>query len=149
VANVNLDMPVLTYEFSNVVAFGIERSTLKSPVLNALRKVNVSLIDDPWADQGFFTRSDHYNFVRQGIPAIYVIPGTGSFLPEEDGAKAKEVFDQTHYHKPSDDMGLAINWQAAQRFAEVNFLIGIEIADQAERIQWQPGDFFGELFRRR
>lgn len=149
VANVNLDMPVLTYDFSNVIAFGIERSTLKAPALNALRKLKLSLIDDPWPEQGHFTRSDHYNFVRQGIPAIYLMPGTGSFDKAEDGAKSVDVFLQTHYHKPTDDMSLPINWQAAQRFAHVNFMLGVEIANQKERIQWRKGDFFGELFQRK
>lgn len=149
VANVNLDMPVLTYDFSNVIAFGAEHSTLKAVTAKAAAANKLGLVPDPWPDQGLFTRSDHYSFVRQGVPAISLVTGTGSFTQGEDGGKIFDTFLHTHYHQPSDDMKLPINWTAAARFAQVNFNLGVEIANSPERITWNKGDFFGDLFKKK
>ena len=36
--------------------------------------------------------------------------------------------------------------KAAASFAEVNMMIGLEIANQNERPKWNDGDFFGKTF---
>ncbi len=149
VANVNLDMPVLTYDFSSVIAFGADHSTLKAATTNAAARNKLTLVPDPWPDQGLFTRSDHYSFVRQGVPAISLATGTTSFTAGEDGGKVFDTFLHTHYHQPSDDMNLPINWTAATRFAQVNFDLGVEIANSPARVSWNKGDFFGDLFRKK
>ena len=69
VANVNLDMPILTYEFADVIAFGADHSDMKTSVAKAAKKIGLELSPDPMPDQALFTRSDHYSFVKQGIPA--------------------------------------------------------------------------------
>jgi hypothetical protein len=51
-----------------------------------------------------------------------------------------------HYHQPSDDMTLPINWAAAERFAQLNYVLGVAIANSPTPIRWNPGDFFGDLF---
>jgi hypothetical protein len=39
--------------------------------------------------------------------------------------------------------------EAGVKFARVNLLLGLELADQPERPRWNPGDFFGDRFARR
>jgi hypothetical protein len=149
VADVNLDMPLLTYDFSNVVAFGAEHSSLKGSVAHAVKSINVGLMADPWPEQGLFTRSDHYMFVRKGIPSVFLATGLGSFNKTEDPAKLWDEFETKHYHQPSDDMNLPFNFAAAARFAQVNFNIGVEIANDKKRPSWNKGDFFGDLFTKK
>jgi Zn-dependent M28 family amino/carboxypeptidase len=146
VANVNLDMPMLSYDFSQVIAFGADHSTLAGPVARAAALAGVALQPDPWPEQGIFTRSDHYMFVRQGIPSVMVATGLKSFKAGEDPAAVWGKFFATHYHEPSDDMALPFNWDAAERFAQLNYLIALEIANADERPRWKKGDFFGETF---
>ncbi|CAN7694420.1 M28 family peptidase [Pseudoduganella sp. LjRoot289] len=146
VANVNLDMPLLTFDFRNVMAFGAEHSSLKDHVTRALATMKLDLLPDPWPEQGLFTRSDHYMFVRQGVPSIFLATGMGSFQKGEDGAKAWEEFFSKHYHQPSDDLNLPINFDAAARFAQLNYNIALEIANAAEKPAWNKGDFFGDTF---
>ena len=148
VANVNLDMPLLTYDFNNVVAFGAEHSSLKAATAAAMRKMNLELMPDPWPEQGLFTRSDHYMFVRQGIPSIFLATGLGSFNKNENPAALWQEFLAKYYHQPSDDMGLPLNFDAAARFAQANFNIGLELANDAQRPSLNKGDFFGDLFRK-
>lgn len=146
VANVNLDMPNLLIDFSEVVAFGAERSSLQRAGQRAAAATGVRLVPDPWPEQGVFTRSDHYSFVQQGVPSIFITVGTGSFNAAEDGYKSREQFRREHYHRVTDDMQLPLNWNAAVRFTRLNTLLGLEIANDPQRPRWNDGDFFGELF---
>jgi hypothetical protein len=146
VANVNLDMPILTYEFADIIAFGANHSSMKSSVEAAAKNVGLTLSDDPWPEQNLFTRSDHYSFVKQGIPAVFLVPGLQAKDPNVDGSKVFGDFLSTNYHKPGDDMTQPFKWEAAKTFTEVNFQIGLALANQAVKPTWNEGDFFGETF---
>ncbi|GAA0343035.1 M20/M25/M40 family metallo-hydrolase [Bowmanella denitrificans] len=146
VANVNLDMPILTYEAADVIAFGANHSSLQSAVADAVAKLGMSLSPDPWPEQALFTRSDHYMFVKKGIPAVFLVPGLTSMDPNVDGAKKFGEFLHSDYHKPSDELNDKFNWRAAQRFTEANLQIGLTIANDPVRPTWNEGDFFGTTF---
>jgi Zn-dependent M28 family amino/carboxypeptidase len=146
VANVNLDMPILTYEFADVIAFGANHSDMKSSVAKAAEKIGLALSPDPMPDQALFTRSDHYSFVKQGIPSVFLMSGFKSVDPDIDGGKQFSHFLKTNYHKQSDDFSQPFNWKAATKFAEVNYHIGLTLANQAQRSSWNEGDFFGDTF---
>ena len=138
---VNLDMPILTYDFSDVIAFGAEHSTLGPIVRRAAARMNVALLPDPLPEQGLFTRSDHYMFVREGIPAVFLMTGFSN-----GGERRFRDFLATHYHSPTDDLALPFDWRAATRFAELNYLIAREIADGDQAPMWNEGSFFGDMF---
>ncbi|GAB3038982.1 M28 family metallopeptidase [Bowmanella dokdonensis] len=146
VANVNLDMPILTYEFADLIAFGANHSSLQQAVSDAVQKLGMTLSADPWPEQALFTRSDHYMFVKQGIPAVFLVPGLTSMDPKVDGGKKFAEFLHSDYHQPSDELSDAFNWQAARRFTEANLQIGLTIANDKIRPTWNQGDFFGETF---
>lgn len=148
VANVNLDMPVLTYEFADVIAFGAEHSSLKASVTAAAKQHNLTLGPDPMPDQAIFTRSDHYSFVKQGVPSVFVIPGWTAVDPEVDGGKMFGEFFANCYHKPCDNFAEDFNWKAAIKFAEVNIQIGQTIANDAQAPTWNDDSFFGNTFGR-
>lgn len=146
VANVNLDMPILTYEFADVIAFGASHSDMKASVTEAANNAGIELSPDPWPEQALFTRSDHYAFVKQGVPSVFLVPGLKSKDPEVDGSKVFGQFLSTNYHKPSDDVNQDFNWDAARTFAEVNAQIGHTLATQEKAPSWNEGDFFGKTF---
>jgi len=140
-ANVNLDMPVLLYPFTDVIAFGADRSTLGPAVAKAAGRVGIALSGDPMPEEGLFTRSDHYRFVEQGVPSVFLMTGF-----QNGGEKGFKDFLATHYHKPSDDLSLPIDYVAAAKFALVNYEIARELADAKDRPVWKTGDFFGSQF---
>lgn len=141
VANINLDMPIVTYDFTDVVAFGAERSSIGPAVARAGASMDIALVLDPQPEEGLFTRSDHYRFVQQGIPSVFLVTGPGN-----NGAVAGAEFLKTNYHQPSDDMNLPFNWAAAAKFVGLNLAIARDLADAADRPRWNKGDFFGTLF---
>ena len=140
-ANVNLDMPVLLFDFTHVVAFGAERSSLGPAVRAAAEEMGLGLAPDPLPDQGLFLRSDHYRFVEQGVPSVFLALGF-----ENGGEAATRGFLAKHYHRPSDDVTLPIDYDAAARFAILNAKIARRLADAETKPHWREGDFFGDLF---
>lgn len=146
VANVNLDMPVLLYDFADVIAFGANHSSMGAIVEKAAGELGIGLSPDPMPEQAIFTRSDHYNFVKKGVPAVFLMTGFTSKTEGEDGGKVWGEFFAKHYHKPSDSLDLPINYDAAKVFADVNIKIGLTVANQDERPYWLEDSFFGKTF---
>ena len=145
VANVNLDMPVLLYDFADVIAFGSTHSTLGETVARAAGQFGIELSEDPMPEQAIFTRSDHYPFVKKGVPAVFLMTGFTSKTEGEDGGEVWGKFFAEHYHRPSDQPDLPINYEAGVIFTNINFAIGQEIANQVERPRWLPESFFSQL----
>jgi hypothetical protein len=143
VANVNLDMPMLLYPFTNVIAFGAQHSSLKESTENALQALNLDLMEDPMPEENLFVRSDHYKFVQKGVPAVFLSVGFGSSDPNLNGEELFNDFLQNHYHQVSDSIDLPLNYDAGALFAQVNFMIATEVANADERPSWNEGDFFG------
>jgi len=140
-ANVNLDMPILTYDFLDVVAFGAERSSLAGAVQRAVAREGVALSPDPLPEEGLFTRSDHFRFVEVGVPSTFLMTGF------QNGGEAKfRGFLAKCYHKPCDDLSQGIDYAAGAKFARINYEIAREIADADERPKWNKGDFFASKF---
>jgi Zn-dependent M28 family amino/carboxypeptidase len=146
VANVNLDMPILLYDFSSIIAYGAEHSSIKGAIESAAKSANVKMIPDPYPEQNNFTRSDHYSFVEQGIPSVYLDTGTTSFNPNENVDEIVGNFLANTYHKPSDDLSQNFNWKAMGRFTEINFRIGLILANDDNKPSWNEGNYFGEKF---
>ena len=143
VANVNLDMPIITYKFSDVIAFGAVRSSLGDIVKRAAATAGATFSPDPMPDMALFVRSDHYRFVQQGVPSVFLWPGTSG-----PGKAAVDAFFANNYHQPSDEVvqGPPIDWESGERFINVNYQIARDIADAPQRPAWNKGDFFGTLY---
>jgi len=149
VGAVNIDMPILLYDFTDVIAFGAKHSSLEPVVADAAKQIGLTLTPDPMPDEAVFTRSDHYRFVQQGVPAIMLSTGWNTPAGAGEGGKAFGGFLAQHYHKPSDDLNLPIDYNAAAKFTRANYLIARGIADADAKPTWNEGDFFGELFSAR
>jgi len=141
VGNVDLDMPLLLYPFTDVIAFGADHSTLGRMVGDAVKAMGVSTEPDPMPTETIFVRSDHYMFVKQGVPAVFLATGYAN-----GGAAKWDDFMKNAYHKSNDDLSLPINWRAGARFAEANWRITTAMANSDTPPQWYKGDFFGQTF---
>jgi len=149
VAAVNIDMPILLHDFSEVVALGGPHSTLGAAAQRAAARLGLKMAPDPDPAQSRFTRSDQYSFVKRGIPAVILGAGAASFDKRDDGASLMREFRRLRYHQPGDDLGQPFRWNAVQRFAQLHRELLLDITRQPARPQWLPGDFFGELFATR
>ncbi|MEZ5680183.1 MAG: M28 family peptidase [Erythrobacter sp.] len=140
VANINLDMPILNYEFADIVAFGAERWNGFDVVKRAAAEQGIALSPDMQPELGLFTRSDHFRFVQQGIPAIYLDTGIGG-----DGRERQGEFLSEHYHRDSDEIG-HIRFDQLVRFTRLNLAVVQGIANMDETPIWNAGDFFATRY---
>ncbi|RUO44421.1 peptidase M28 [Aliidiomarina taiwanensis] len=152
VANVNLDMPVLLYNFADVVAFGAEHSSLGDVVATAAEQYGISRSPDPMPEQAIFTRSDHYALVKKGIPAVFLMTGFQSQHDDEDGGQVWADFFAEHYHQHSDEISTlseqygGIRYDAGVVFSQINYEIGYLIGTAQKRPEWLPESYFGQVF---
>lgn len=139
VADVNLDMPIMTYKFEDIVAYGADRSSIGPVLAQVAAADGLKLTPDPAPEETNFVRTDHYSFVKQGVPSVSIDAGPG--------AAATKAFLDTHYHQPSDeiDQSPPIDWASARRFAMLNYRLARALAD-GPRPTWNKGDFFGTLY---
>jgi hypothetical protein len=141
VAVVDLDMPVLLYDFTDVIAFGAEHSTVARTVADAAAGMQVRVSPDPMPQESIFVRSDHYRFVLRGVPAILLMTGYAN-----GGEPIWRRFLSSIYHTPRDDLSQPIDWRAGAKYGELNYRIARALADEPQRPRWYRGDFFGDSF---
>ena len=141
VADVNLDMPILSYRFQDMVAIGADHSTVAQAVARAAAKRGIALSPDPEPEEAIFVRSDHYSFVKAGIPAVSLDTGW-----KGPGKAAVADFLEHRYHQPGDDMQQTFDWTAGRMFVAINHDIALDLADATERPKWNRGDYFGLLY---
>jgi hypothetical protein len=146
VSEVNLDMPILTCDFGDVIAYGADRSTMGPLVAAAARQQGLALSPDPQPTEALFTRSDHYSLVRAGIPSVFLKTGWHDTKGGLTCRDAEADFRKNRYHEPSDDLSQAIDWNVAAKFARVNADISRAIANARDVPRWYAGDYFGTLF---
>ncbi len=121
VANVNVDM-IGRNEVDSVVVIGKNYSSLGEVVQRMAAEhsgiLGLAAGDDRWPRERFFFRSDHFNFARKEIPAIFFFAG-----PHRD------------YHQPSDEVEV-LDTDKAARVARMVFLVTHSVATSPQRPQW-------------
>jgi hypothetical protein len=138
---VDLDMPLLLYSFTDVTAFGADHSTIGATVAEAGKSMGLTVSPDPMPEEAIFTRSDHYMFVRRGVPAVLLMTGHAN-----GGAEQWRAYLGKTYHSPQDDLTQKIDWNAGARYALLNYRIARSMADAPKRPMWLQGDYFGDLY---
>ncbi|MGJ3233243.1 MAG: M28 family peptidase [Oceanicaulis sp.] len=144
VANINLDMPVIRYRFSDMIAFGAEHSSLGPLAEAAAGKRDITLTPDPLPQQALFTRSDHYHFVRAGVPSLFLMTGFSSPDAEDDEGQGFLRFLGGDYHGPGDEIDQVL-FEEGAKFAEINMEIIREVANADETPSWNEDSFFRSL----
>ncbi len=147
VADVNIDgAPGMIYPNKDIVPLGVEHSSLSKNVQAAARKMGYTISPDPLPEEVIFIRSDQYSFVKQGVPAVFINAGRQSADPNLDGNAIFLKWISSIYHTPKDNMSQTFYFDSAARSTALSFLVGYEVAQQAERPTWNAGDFFGTKF---
>jgi len=148
VADINMDGAALLWPMEDITVHGSEHSTLGLAAHKAANRMNIDVSPDPRPEQVFFIRSDQYSFVKQGVPSVFAMSGLKSSDPNIKPSEIITKWRKTVYHTPQDDMNQTFNFVSGAKYARYNFLLGYFIAQQTERPTWNPGDFFGDHYRK-
>ena len=125
VANLAIDMPFFFHPVLDIVPYGADHSSLGKQTEEAAKILGLKISPDPFPEQVVFIRSDHYSFIKKGIPALFIKSGFMT-VPSDtvDRAKSDVGWRSTIYHTPQDDMNQPFDFNAATMHVKVNFLIG-------------------------
>jgi Zn-dependent M28 family amino/carboxypeptidase len=132
----------------DIVPYGADHSSLGIQTQKAADILGLKISPDPFPEQVVFIRSDHYSFIKKGIPALFIKSGFMTVASDTvNRAKSDVAWRNTIYHTPQDNMNQAFDFNAATMHVKVNFLIGYFAANEAEAPKWNKGDFFGQKFK--
>ena len=125
VANINMDMIGRNWR-DTIVVIGKEHSDLGATLarVNAAHpELGMTAIDDLWPRQNFYTRSDHYNFAKRGVPVLFFFNGV-----------------HADYHKASDSPD-KIDAEKEARLLRLIYLLGLEIGNAPQRPRWNEESY--------
>ena len=142
----SLDMPFLFHPLLDIVPYGSEHSSMGESVARAADRLGLGIGPDPIPEQVLFIRSDHFSFIRRGIPALFIKSGFETGDSDLNGREINTAFRQNLYHTPFDEADQGFDFEAGAQHARINFLTGYVIAQDDARPTWNEGDFFGGLF---
>jgi len=139
VADFNVDMFLPIVPLTVLKVKGLAESDLGDQATLAAKPFNVRVVPDFQPLRNSFIRSDQYNFVRHGIPALNM---EISFDPGSPEQKIFKDWLTNHYHAPSDDVSQTIQLSSAALYEEIMRNLLISVANADARPQWKKDSFF-------
>jgi Zn-dependent M28 family amino/carboxypeptidase len=127
----------------DIVVIGLGNSTLDDIVREVAQRQSRVARPDPEPEKGFFYRSDHFEFAKQGVPALFPDVGT-DFVgkPPGFGMQKRNEYTERDYHKVSDEIKPDWDFSGAVEDLQLLLQVGIQVS-QAERFpEWKPGTEF-------
>lgn len=142
-ADINMDVINLWGRTRDIVSVGLGNTTLDDLLLDAAREQSRSVGGDPDAEKGSFYRSDHFEFAKQGVPALNAKGGTDYVDRPADYGKAKrDQYVKDDYHKPSDEVKPGWDLAGAVEDLQLLMTVGARVADGDRMPEWKPGTEF-------
>jgi Zn-dependent M28 family amino/carboxypeptidase len=143
VANINVDGINQWGRTKDITVIGMGASDLDDYLRDAAKEQGREQRPDPESEKGFYYRSDHFNFAKQGIPALYVDTGE-EFIGKPAGySQAKRTeYTNVDYHQPSDEVKPDWDLGGALEDSQVLFLVGYRVANADKIPEWKPGNEF-------
>jgi Zn-dependent M28 family amino/carboxypeptidase len=149
VADFNVDMPQIFGVTADIAAIGADMSTLGDALRQTAAeftvttkegaRVPVTVSGDPNPNAGSFYRSDHVNFAKAGIPALYYKPSLNYVNPPKTDPKQ---YEEGHYHQVSDQVNGSWDLSGLERDMRILFKTALRVAEDGNIPRWTPGNEF-------
>jgi Zn-dependent M28 family amino/carboxypeptidase len=142
-ANINIDGVNQWGRTSDVVVIGLGNSTLDDELRAVATASNRTLAPDPEPEKGFFYRSDHFEFAKEGVPALYIDAGIEYIdKPAGYGSARRDEYTARDYHRPSDEVKPDWDLSGAVEDARLLFEVGYRVAQGRQWPEWKRGTEF-------
>ena len=144
VANINMDGVNPYGKMKDVSVIGVGQSEMEDLLDEELKKLGRYAAPEPNPVVGYYFRSDHFNFAKIGIPALYI--GTGIDHVEKGKEYGKQLQDEyvaQYYHKPADEYD-PTRWNLDGAVDDVQLLyqVGQNLANSTKWPGWKEGSEF-------
>ena len=143
-ADMNIDGVNQWGKTKDITVVGYGNSTMDDVLGSVLASQGGRTIKpDPEPEKGFFYRSDHFEFAKQGVPALYTDAGT-EFIGKDStyGQKKRDEYTENDYHKPSDQAKPDWDLSGAVEDLQAFFEVGYRVAQTDKWPEWKPGTEF-------
>jgi len=134
--NINLDQLRPIFPLKLLTVHARTDTTLGDDATAVAAARGIRVQDDPEPERNLLRRSDHWNFLQEGIPAVNFVFG---FEPGSESEKIYRQWYRTGYHKPQDDLAQPMDWQAAADFNRFFYALVDRVADQPAAPAWKAG----------
>jgi Zn-dependent M28 family amino/carboxypeptidase len=142
-ANINVDGVNQWGRTKDITVIGLGASDLDDYLRDAAAEQSRTLRPDPESEKGFYYRSDHFNFAKQGVPALYIDSGIEYIgKPAEYSQEKRDEYNKKDYHQPSDEIKPDWDLSGAVEDSTVLLGIGYRVANADKYPEWKPGNEF-------
>ena len=142
-ADINMDALNVWGPTRDIVSIGMGESTIDKTIAAAAHSLGRVVRPDAEPGKGYFFRSDHFSFVKQGVPAFDPDSGVDYIgKPAGWGAKIHAEYTANDYHKPTDVIKPDWNLEGTVKDCELFFLVGYDVANAAKMPTWNPDSEF-------
>ncbi|MBL7758227.1 MAG: M28 family peptidase, partial [Chitinophagaceae bacterium] len=144
VANINMDGLNYYGTTRDIIVVGQGQNDLEDYLKEEAAKTGRIIAYEPHPEAGYYYRSDHFNFAKAGIPALYTESGTQVIGKDESyGKKKGEEYTEKNYHRPSDEYD-PNTWvlDGAIEDLKLFFQVGLRAANTTTWPQWKEGSEF-------
>ncbi|WP_334063024.1 M28 family metallopeptidase [Alteromonas genovensis] len=143
VANINMDAMNVLGKTKNVAVVGMGKSELETYLRAAAKKQGRVLTQEDKPEAGYYYRSDHFSFAKQGVPALYAEGGDEP--ADEETAKYRKrmnVIVTGCYHQVCDEY--RENWDMGGIVQDTKMLfdVGVNVANAPMWPKWNEGSEF-------
>jgi Zn-dependent M28 family amino/carboxypeptidase len=143
VAAINLDAMSTYGPSKDMVVTGLGNSELDDVLKAITDKQGRVLHEEATPESGFYFRSDHFNFAKGGVPALYAEGGEDLVSGgSAAGRKATEDYTANRYHKPADQFDPNWNLEGTMQDLDTLYQVGRTLADGSTWPQWREGNPF-------
>lgn len=144
IANLNMDALNPNGRMKDVTITGKGQSELDELAEEEAAKQGRYILPNQEPEKGFFFRSDHFNFAKVGIPALYAAGGYDHWENGKAYAMQKQnEFTGKAYHQPSDEYNPAsFNIEGIVQDAQLYLNIGLRLANEPLYPKWKEGSEF-------
>ena len=142
-ANINMDVLNAYGRTKDVIIIGYGNSTLDDILARAAQTQSRRIVPEATPEKGSFYRSDHFEFAKQGVPALYAESGEEAVDKPKDYFRQKnEAYTTNDYHKLTDDVKKDWDFSGAIQDLQLYFMVGYEVAQGGTHPEWKPGTEF-------
>ncbi len=144
VANINIDALDSPEKMKDLTITGYGQSEMDEYAKEAATKQNRYIIPDPEAEKGYFFRSDHFNFAKIGIPALYASGAYEGFDKSiEEIKEYNDYYRVNKYHQPSDEYNPeTTELSGVQLDLQLFFDVGLKLSNEDYFPKWYDGSEF-------
>jgi Zn-dependent M28 family amino/carboxypeptidase len=144
VTNINIDGMAAYGEMNDLSIIGFGQSEMEAYAARWAEKQNRYILPDQEPEKGYFFRSDHFNFAKIGIPALYAHGSFDHRTKGKDYAKEKsDEYRTTAYHLPADEyVEGTFELAGIVQDAELFYNVADELANTTDWPKWKDGSEF-------